>query len=170
MSSNRPEFQILQIRCGWFWWIYNGSNCRNFWSAARSWMSGEPMNYVRGYSVSAVVNDTIYVIGGVKDGRNIVDAVSNMSTSLFCIDKFIRFIKELILLSGIWQVERFKEGQGWEEETGGCTIRKRCFHSGIALSPWFCLIYVLFDINPWSIEEANTLVYMKKKNHSTLME
>ena len=46
-----------------------------------SWMSGEPMNYLRGYSVSAVVNDTIYVIGGVKDGHNIVDAVSSMSNS-----------------------------------------------------------------------------------------
>ena len=41
-----------------------------------SWMPGEAMNYSRGYSAAAVVNETIYVIGGVKDGYNIVDAVS----------------------------------------------------------------------------------------------
>ncbi|XP_024026424.1 uncharacterized protein LOC21399422 [Morus notabilis] len=35
-----------------------------------SWMPGESLNYSRGYSVAAVVvNDTVYVIGGVKDGK-----------------------------------------------------------------------------------------------------
>lgn len=50
----------------------------------RSWMSGEPMNYSRGYLVSAAINNTIYAIGGVKDGDNLVTAVSiNMSNFLF---------------------------------------------------------------------------------------
>lgn len=68
-----------------------------------SWITGEPLNYSRGYSVAAVVNETIHVIGGVKDGYNIVNVVSNMSNSLpfvfpytffpkgtlfLCIDKF----------------------------------------------------------------------------------
>lgn len=46
-----------------------------------SWMIGEPMNYSRGYSVAAVVKETIYVIGGVKDGYNIVDVVSNLENT-----------------------------------------------------------------------------------------
>lgn len=43
-----------------------------------SWMPGESLSYSRGYSAAAVVNDTVYVIGGMKDGYNIVDVVSNV--------------------------------------------------------------------------------------------
>ena len=46
-----------------------------------SWITGESMNFYRGYSVAAVVDQSIYVIGGVKDGYNIVDIVSRMLNS-----------------------------------------------------------------------------------------
>ena len=48
-----------------------------------SWTPVESMNYPRGYSAAAVLNESIYVIGGVKDGYSIVDAVSNMLNSPF---------------------------------------------------------------------------------------
>lgn len=41
-----------------------------------SWMPGEPMNYTRGYSAAAVVNDAIYVIGGVQESATIAETVS----------------------------------------------------------------------------------------------
>lgn len=37
-----------------------------------SWMPGKPMNQPRGYSAAAVIGDSIYVIGGVKDEDSIV--------------------------------------------------------------------------------------------------
>lgn len=40
-----------------------------------SWMSGEPMKHSRGYLGAAVVKEAIYVIGGVKNGSEIVDTV-----------------------------------------------------------------------------------------------
>ncbi|KAL9425907.1 hypothetical protein AB3S75_032806 [Citrus x aurantiifolia] len=64
-----------------------------------SWMSGEPMKHSRGYLGAAVVKEAIYVIGGVKNGSEIVDTV-----------------------------ERFKEGQGWEE-IHSRVIGKKCFMS-----------------------------------------
>lgn len=41
-----------------------------------SWMPGKPMKYCRGYSAAAVVNDTIYAVGGVKEGDSIAETVS----------------------------------------------------------------------------------------------
>lgn len=41
-----------------------------------SWMAGQPMKYCRGYSAAAVVNDTIYAVGGVKGGDSIAETVS----------------------------------------------------------------------------------------------
>lgn len=41
-----------------------------------SWMTGEPMKKPRGYSAVGVVNESIYVIGGVQVGQNLVDTVS----------------------------------------------------------------------------------------------
>lgn len=41
-----------------------------------SWMDGDSMNQSRGYSAAAVVNKSIYVIGGVEDGENVVGTVS----------------------------------------------------------------------------------------------
>lgn len=40
-----------------------------------SWMNGEPMNQSRGYSAVAVLKDSIYVIGGVEVGADIIDTV-----------------------------------------------------------------------------------------------
>ncbi|GAY32134.1 hypothetical protein CUMW_000770 [Citrus unshiu] len=68
-----------------------------------SWMSGEPMKLSRGYLGAAVVKEAIYVIGGVKNGSEIVDTV-----------------------------ERFKEGQGWEE-INSRAIGKRCFMSVVTV-------------------------------------
>ncbi|PON94354.1 Development/cell death domain containing protein [Trema orientale] len=88
---------------------YDGSNMVSsveiFDPRLGSWMTGVPMNYSRGYSVAAAVKDTIYVIGGVKDGYNIVN-----------------------------EIESFKEGWGWHGFSRSA-IGKRCFHSGIVLSP-----------------------------------
>lgn len=41
-----------------------------------SWMDGDSMNQARGYSAAAVVGKSIYVIGGVEDGENLVGTVS----------------------------------------------------------------------------------------------
>lgn len=41
-----------------------------------TWVMGETMNHPRGYSAAAVVKESIYVIGGVRVGDNIVDTVS----------------------------------------------------------------------------------------------
>lgn len=40
------------------------------------WMAGKPMKQSRGYSAAAVVKESIYVIGGVKSGGDVVDTVS----------------------------------------------------------------------------------------------
>lgn len=38
-----------------------------------SWMTGEPMNNPRGYSGAVVIGEKIYIIGGIKDGGEILD-------------------------------------------------------------------------------------------------
>lgn len=40
-----------------------------------TWITGEPMNKGRGYSAAAVLKDSIYVVGGVKNNEEIVDMV-----------------------------------------------------------------------------------------------
>ncbi|CAN6715472.1 unnamed protein product [Malus baccata var. baccata] len=40
-----------------------------------AWMPAEPMYFPRGYSAAAVVKDTIYVIGGMKDNETITETV-----------------------------------------------------------------------------------------------
>ena len=49
-----------------------------------AWMMGEPMIQSRGYSAAAVVNESIYIVGGVKDGENIVDTVSKCIENNIC--------------------------------------------------------------------------------------
>lgn len=39
------------------------------------WVDGVPMNQARGYSAAAVVDESIYVIGGVRSDEHIVDTV-----------------------------------------------------------------------------------------------
>ncbi|KAK6152545.1 hypothetical protein DH2020_015180 [Rehmannia glutinosa] len=68
-----------------------------------TWMTGEPMNQARGYLSAAVLNESIYVIGGVKTNEDIVD-----------------------------KIECYKEGQGWEA-TNLSAVGKRCFASAIVL-------------------------------------
>lgn len=41
-----------------------------------SWMPAEPMYFPRGYPAAAIVEDTMYVIGGMKDDENIAETVS----------------------------------------------------------------------------------------------
>lgn len=43
-----------------------------------TWMFGEPMKLARGYSAAAVLQDSIYVIGGVKSNEEVVDVVHNI--------------------------------------------------------------------------------------------
>lgn len=60
-----------------------------------SWMSGEPMKHSRGYLAAAVVKESIYVIGGVKIGDEIVDTVP----SIFCLTPVnFRRIRQLFSL------------------------------------------------------------------------
>ncbi|KAL8542384.1 hypothetical protein ACS0TY_003305 [Phlomoides rotata] len=68
-----------------------------------TWMPGEPMNYAREYSVAAVLNESIYVIGGVETGEQIVE-----------------------------KIECYKEGGGWEA-THLRAVGKRCFTSAIVV-------------------------------------
>ncbi|XP_068340207.1 uncharacterized protein [Pyrus communis] len=69
-----------------------------------SWMPAEPMYFPRGYPAAAIVEDTMYVIGGMKDDENIAEAV-----------------------------EYYYEGQDWRE-MATVTIGKRCFMSAAAFS------------------------------------
>ncbi|RDY12075.1 Kelch-like protein 1, partial [Mucuna pruriens] len=69
-----------------------------------AWTLGEAMNHPRGYSAAVVVKESIYMIGGVKVGENIVDTV-----------------------------EIYKEGEGWQEACTTAAV-KRCFLSAIACS------------------------------------
>ena len=41
-----------------------------------SWMSGEPMKNPRGYFAAGVINESIFVMGGIKIGQNILETVS----------------------------------------------------------------------------------------------
>ncbi|KAJ8570909.1 hypothetical protein K7X08_037881 [Anisodus acutangulus] len=50
-----------------------------------TWMIGEPMNYPTGYSTTAVLKESIYVIGGVQSDNELID-----------------------------MIERYKEGEGWQ--------------------------------------------------------
>lgn len=40
------------------------------------WMSEHPMSHSRGYCAAAVVKESMYVIGGVRAGADIVDTVN----------------------------------------------------------------------------------------------
>jgi len=49
-----------------------------------TWTMGEPMSHPRGYCAAVVVKESIYMIGGVKVGEDIVDIVSkSFSLMLF---------------------------------------------------------------------------------------
>ena len=50
----------------------------------RAWIMGEPMIPSKGYSTIAIVNESIYIVGGVKDGENIVDTVSKYIENNIC--------------------------------------------------------------------------------------
>ncbi|KZT75455.1 kelch-like protein diablo [Dorcoceras hygrometricum] len=66
-----------------------------------TWMSGEPMKQSRGYSATAVVGESIYVIGGLTDNKEVLDTI-----------------------------ERYREGEGWEI-TQSNSVGKRTFASAI---------------------------------------
>ncbi|KAM1222375.1 hypothetical protein ACFX2J_009919 [Malus domestica] len=70
----------------------------------RSCHSSVVLNEKMGYSAAAVVKDTIYVIGGMKDNETISETV-----------------------------EYYKEGQDWRE-MATMTIGRRCFMSAAASS------------------------------------
>lgn len=96
-----------------------------------TWMPGEPMNYGRGHSAAAVLNESIYVIGGVETDEEIVEKVY--------IDIFTLFLSSSPLSRPLnfpfrirWQIECYKEGQGWEA-TNLKAVGKRCFASAIVV-------------------------------------
>lgn len=41
-----------------------------------TWTTGEPLNHARGYSGAVVLKESIYMIGGLKVGEQVVDTVS----------------------------------------------------------------------------------------------
>jgi len=48
-----------------------------------AWTMGEPMSHPRGYCAAVVVKESIYMIGGVRVGENIVDIVSKSFSPKF---------------------------------------------------------------------------------------
>lgn len=40
-----------------------------------TWMAGEPMELARGYAAAAVLQESIYVIGGIKANEEVADVV-----------------------------------------------------------------------------------------------
>ncbi|KAF4358530.1 hypothetical protein F8388_026144 [Cannabis sativa] len=59
---------------------YNGQNVTSsveiFDPRNGSWMMGDSMNDSRGYSAAAVIEDTIYAIGGIKGDNENLETVS----------------------------------------------------------------------------------------------
>ncbi|KAF5198235.1 Kelch-like protein, partial [Thalictrum thalictroides] len=66
-----------------------------------SWIAGDEMKQPRGYFVVPVIGQSIYAIGGQREGSNIVDSV-----------------------------EMYKLGHGWSE-TNLKGIGERCFFSSV---------------------------------------
>jgi hypothetical protein len=56
-----------------------------------SWITGEPMKNPRGYAAVGVVNESIYVIGGIQVCQNIVDTVSYILLWFFLVHNFFFF-------------------------------------------------------------------------------
>lgn len=82
-----------------------------------SWMSGEPMKHSRGYLGAAVVKEAIYVIGGVKNGSEIVDTVPYLLPQFLLGVKFrgIRLTHQLY--DNRWNVlRRAKVGKKFTQE------------------------------------------------------
>lgn len=46
------------------------------------WIDGEPMNEPRGYIAAAVLKESMYVIGGIQSGEDIVEPVCVQNISL----------------------------------------------------------------------------------------
>lgn len=85
-----------------------------------SWMSGEPMKLSRGYLGAAVVKEAIYVIGGVKNGSEIVDTVPYLLPQFPLGVKFrgIRLTHQLY--DNRWNVlRRAKAGKKLTQERSG---------------------------------------------------
>lgn len=57
-----------------------------------SWMSGEPINQARGYAAAAVVEGSIYVIGGLRAGEDIVDSVCSFLFGIHSVGEPITII------------------------------------------------------------------------------
>ena len=51
------------------------SSIETFDPRLNSWEMGEPMKSERGYAAAAVLGNSLFTIGGVKDDKNIVDVV-----------------------------------------------------------------------------------------------
>lgn len=47
------------------------------------WMVGQPMKHARGYLAAAVLQESIYVIGGVQSNKEFVDVVRNIFLVVF---------------------------------------------------------------------------------------
>lgn len=82
-----------------------------------SWMSGEPMKHSRGYLGAAVVKEAIYVIGGVKNGSEIVDTVPYLLPQFLLGVKFRRIRLTHQLFDNRWNVlRRAKVGKKLTQE------------------------------------------------------
>lgn len=85
---NASRFKIFTFTCRYALGGFDGNtmipSVEIFDPRLETWMVGEPMNHPRGYSAASVVNDSIYMIGGVKFGEEILDNVSVTVILLSC--------------------------------------------------------------------------------------
>ncbi|MCL7048193.1 hypothetical protein MKW94_016027 [Papaver nudicaule] len=119
---------------------YNGlnmvSSVEEFDPRNNSWVRGDKMTEARGYSTAAVIGESIYVISGLKDGKVLTETVFD---SLPCLQsifpqvpRHVCQLKSLLCRMNQFQVECYKEGQGWSvANVKGAG--KRCFFSSIVM-------------------------------------
>ncbi|KAI0498670.1 hypothetical protein KFK09_019560 [Dendrobium nobile] len=70
---------------------------------ANAWMPGEPMKCNRGYGASALLGNSVFIIGGIENGENMIETI-----------------------------ECYEEGAGWNNSRLKA-VGKRCFFSAIVL-------------------------------------
>ncbi|KAL0912002.1 hypothetical protein M5K25_017943 [Dendrobium thyrsiflorum] len=70
---------------------------------ANAWMPGEPMKCNRGYGASALLGNSVFIIGGIENGENMIETI-----------------------------ECYEEGAGWKNSRLKA-VGKRCFFSAIVL-------------------------------------
>lgn len=69
------------------------SSVEIFEPRVNSWVMGEPMKFARGYAAAAILGSSLFAIGGIDDGKDILDTVSSFSPSCSVSTRCFNLIK-----------------------------------------------------------------------------